>query len=82
MTDEQIHNEVGWLKDAFPELDDDAVTGALKDIDYMKLFPEDMVESRTSWDELYDTMCNLRRGFSTLYDVVRRMAEEKAEEGE
>ena len=82
MTDDGLRDEVELLKEAFPGLNADAVYEALGDIHYMELFPEDMVEERTSWDELYDTMCSLRRGFSALYDVVRRIADEKAEEGE
>lgn len=80
MTEEQIRNEVGMLKEAFPGLDDDAVYVALVEIHYMELFPEDMEEGRTSWDELYGTMSKLERGFDALYKVVRRMAGEKAEE--
>lgn len=81
MTEEQIRNEVELLKKAFPELNDDDVYAALGEIRYMELFPEDMVEGRTSWDELYDTMYKLESGFNALYKVVRRMAGEKSEEG-
>lgn len=72
-----LEDVIDLMKRAFPDLDSDSVDEALKEIDYMKMFPEDIVEERTSWDELYSTVCSLRRGFNALYDVVLRMAEDK-----
>lgn len=74
MAEDEICNKVDLLKKAFPKLNDDAVKRALQEIAYMESFPEDMVESRTRWDELYNTMSILRNGFSALYDAVRRVA--------
>ena len=68
---------IGLLKSAFPGLNDDAVDGALQQIQYMETFPEDMVEERTSWDEMYGIVCSLERGFDALYDVVLQMAKDK-----
>lgn len=68
---------IDLLKRAFPDLNCDDVNEALGEIGYMELFPEDMVEERTSWDELYSKVCKMRRGFNALFDVVLRMAEDK-----
>ena len=68
---------IDMLKRAFPDLNCDAVYGALKEKGYMGSFPEDMVEERTSWDELYGIVCKFESGFDALYDVVLRMAEDK-----
>lgn len=72
-----LEDVIDLMKRAFPDLDSDSVNDALKEIDYMESFPEDIVEGRTSWDELYSTVCSLRSGFNALYDVVLRMAEDK-----
>ena len=71
------------LKRAFPDMNCDAVYGALREKGYMESFPEDMVEERTSWDDLYGIVLKLESGFDALCDVVLRMAEDKVcEDGE
>ena len=69
---------IDLLKRSFPDLNCDAVYGALQEKGYMESFPEDMVEERTSWDELYGIVRRIESGFDALYDVVLKMAEDKA----
>ena len=51
----------------------DGVETALKDIEYTRQFPEDMIEGRTDWDELMGMFDAVAAGFDALFLLLRRI---------
>ena len=58
------------IKGKFPTFtDDDSVRRAVETSEYVWMFPEDMVESRNSWDKLKDMLDRMYYGFNALLDL-------------
>ena len=45
----------------------------IDDINYIDKFPEDMVESRTDWDSLYNMVKNAHWAVIELINVIEKM---------
>ena len=54
-----------------------SVLNACTRAEYADHFPEDMIEERTSWDELKCMFDDMRDGFQALFDFVAELAEKE-----
>ena len=54
----------------------------LWDMDFQDSFPEDMIESRTDWDELKDRLYNAHYAVDYLIDIIDRLINNKPKEDE
>jgi len=67
---------VAAIEAAFPEFSGRrSVLDARRRAKYADDFPEDMVEERTSWDELKGMFDDVREGFQALLDLVAKLSE-------
>lgn len=54
----------------------------LEDMDYQDSFPEDMIESRTDWDELRDRLSYAHYAVDCLIYIIERLINNKPKENE
>ena len=67
---------VAAIEAAFPDFNGGrSVLEACRRARYADVFPEDMVEERTSWDELKGMFDDVNRGFQALLDLVAKLSE-------
>ena len=60
----------------------DTIQRCLWDMDFQDSFPEDMIESRTDWDELRDRLSNAHYAVDYLIDIIDRLINNKPKEDE
>ena len=67
----EIDKIIRNVKKKFPNFTDefDSVRTAFETDEYVRDFPEDMVEGRTSWNELHDMLDRMRYGFNELLNL-------------
>lgn len=70
------------IKKKFPGFTDefDSVRRAIETVDYIEKFPEDMVEERTSWDELNNMLDRMCYGFNKLLNLFVETNNSKGDE--
>lgn len=78
----EIDKIIRNIKKKFPDFTDeyDSVKRAFETDEYVRDFPEDMVEGRTSWGELNDMLDRMRYGFGELLGLFDRLNDDEDEE--